>query len=105
MRTVDTQVFAQQIAYNVSDNRSSTDLLKFTKDLLEKYGSPVVDELAEECLETLFSLSSNDFYYEFQMVSYAFTDVMTKWFGDTVNITFMNRLFSEPIAEDQIEIY
>lgn len=82
-------------------------MLEFTKDVLQEYGSPVVDELAEECLNRVFSLDTKNFYKEYEMAEYAFTDVMLKWFGDTVNIAYDSYFNGEMIdvSDDGFESF
>lgn len=88
MREISTRTFAKTIASKVSSQRASENLLEFTKDKLQEYGSPVIDELAEECLNATLSSNTNHFVNEYEMAKHAFTDVMLKWFGDTVNIAY-----------------
>lgn len=88
MRTISTEAYARIVGSKVAENRAAANLTERTKDILEEYGSPVTDELAEECLNTTFSLNTNDFHSETEMAKYAFTQVMLKWFGNTVNIDY-----------------
>lgn len=100
MREISTRTFAKTIASKVSSNRASENLLEFTKDKLQEYGSPVIDELAEECLNTTLSSNTNHFVNEYEMAKNAFTDVMLKWFGDTVNIAYDSYFNGEMIKVD-----